>query len=194
MARKNRHKRLICYARPEKHASRNLFEICILAIRHALHQGAFSGRWTFHGIGSLGGEYDVDLGGGHHMKIEPRIPQQDYERIIRSFDVGLSLMWAPHPSVLPYELARGGVVTVTNEYGTRTQSQLAKFGHNIVAAIPTIEGVAAALRVAAGRSDDVQARLKGALFDWPTNWDKVFDDRFFRALASQFQIPAGCKR
>jgi hypothetical protein len=179
---------LLCYARPEKHAGRNLFEISVLAIRTALSQGVFVGDWTFHGIGSLGRAYEVDLGGGHSMNITPRLAQNEYETLLRTFDVGLSLMWAPHPSVLPFELARAGVVTVTNEYGVRTRRRLSKFGFNLVGGEPTIDGIADALRIAAERSYDVQARLKGAAFDWPTSWDEVFGPRFMASLERKFSM------
>ena len=184
----NRTRRLLCYARPEKHAGRNLFEISVLAIRTALSQGVFVGDWTFHGIGSLGRAYEVDLGGGHSMNITPRLAQNEYETLLRTFDVGLSLMWAPHPSVLPFELARAGVVTVTNEYGVRTRRRLSKFGFNLVGGEPTIDGIADALRIAAERSYDVQARLKGAAFDWPTSWDEVFGPRFMASLERKFSM------
>lgn len=188
MQTQDRPRRLICYARPEKHAGRNLFEISVLAIRTALSHGAFVGDWTFHGIGSLGRDYEVDLGAGHSMNITPRLVQSEYETLLRTFDVGLSLMWAPHPSVLPFELARAGVVTVTNEYGVRTRRRLSKFGFNLVCGEPTIEGIATALGIAAERSFNVQARLKGASLDWPTDWDDVFGPRFMANLETKFAI------
>jgi hypothetical protein len=194
MGRRGRPSRLFCHARPERHAGRNLLEICVLALRDALRDGMFTGNWTFHGFGSLGHDYELDLGGGHRMTIEARIAQDKYETLLRSFDVGLSLMWGPHPSIIPFELARAGVVTVTNEYGSRTQRKLAKFGYNIVGAVPTIDGIAAALGVAAERSKDLQARLQGAAFDWPVSWDEVFDDRFIAAVSKGFGIQAACKR
>lgn len=190
----SRHRRFVCYARPEKHAGRNLFEICVLATRAALAQGIFPGQWTFHGIGSLGRGYDIDLGGDQTMHVTARIPQDEYEAHLNSFDVGLSLMWSPHPSIIPFELARAGVVTVTNEYGIRDGTKLAKFGYNIVSAFPTIDGIVAALRVAVRRSADVQARVRAAAFDWPTDWDRVFSNRFIANVARRFGIPDACKR
>jgi hypothetical protein len=182
------HRRLICYARPERHAGRNLFEICILALRAALREQIFPGNWAFHGIGSLGREYEVDLDGEHTMTIASRIAQDRYENLLRSFDVGLSLMWAPHPSVIPFELARAGVVTVTNEYGVRTHQTLAQYGFNIVTATPTIDGIVAALATAVERSADVASRTRAASFDWPVSWDRVFDQKFITHLERHFAM------
>jgi hypothetical protein len=194
LRKRRRRRRFVCYARPEKHAGRNLFEICVLAIRAALRRGLFPGQWSFHGLGSLGRDYDVELDSGHVMQIMPRVAQDKYEALLRSFDAGLSLMWAPHPSVIPFELARSGVVTVTNEYGIRTRRKLAKFGHNLVVAEPTIDGIAEALGVAIERSGDVEARLQGAAFNWPVRWDQVFDRSFIANLARRFGIPEACRK
>jgi beta-1,2-rhamnosyltransferase WsaF-like protein len=190
MNKPGRPRRLICYARPEKHAGRNLFEITILALKKAIMNGVFPASWTFCGIGSLGHEYEVDLGRGRSMTIIPKLPQHEYEALLRSFDVGLSLMWAPHPSVLPFEFARAGIVTVTNEYGVRTKERLGKFGFNIVGAEPTIDSIAAALGIAVNRSADTQTRMKAAAFESPSDWDEVFNVKFLASLERVFGLAA----
>jgi hypothetical protein len=183
-----RAKRLICYARPEKHAGRNLFEVCILALREAIERGVFTGDWEFFGIGSLGTDYELDIGPGRTIKILSRMSQNEYETFLKSFDVGISLMWAPHPSVMPFELAKAGVVTVTNVYGTRDRRKLEKFGHNIVPSAATIEGIVNGLQVAVSRSTNMEARRKGAQFDWPTSWDTVFTPVFIDQLFYRVEI------
>jgi len=46
--------RLLFYARPEPHASRNMFEIGYLALRRAVKNGVFPAQsWEIHGIGAL---------------------------------------------------------------------------------------------------------------------------------------------
>lgn len=177
-----RKRRLLCYARPEKHAARNLFEIAILALRRAISEGIFKGDWEFWGIGSLGREYEMDLPDHQTVKIVPRIPQDEYEDFIRSFDVGISLMWAPHPSVLPFELARAGVVTVTNEFEERDATYLSAFGTNLVTAKPSVDEMVEALRVAVNRAEDFDRRIEQSMFTWPTDWDEVFDNSFFENI------------
>ncbi len=179
-------RRLIFYARPERHATRNLFEIGILALRAAVQAGVFPGEWTFFGIGSLGKDYTVHLHDGHAMTIVSRIDQSQYEQLLQSFDIGLSLMWAPHPSVMPFELARAGVVTVTNTFSNRDAALLAGFGDNIVPAPPTIDGIVGGLREAVRRAGHHETRIAAASLDWPTNWDDVFDAPFFAEFDTFF--------
>ena len=175
---KSARRRLICYTRPERHAGRNMFEVCILALRDAIKRGVFPGNWEFLGIGSLGNESEIDLGPGAALTILPRMPQDDYERFLLSFDVGLSLMWAPHPSVMPFELAGAGVVTVTNEFGGRTRDTVDRFGTNLILATPTLDGIIAGLQEAVHRSDNVVARRAASAIDWPRSWDEVFTPPF----------------
>lgn len=176
-------RKLIFYARPERHAARNLCDIGILALRRAVQAGVFDDRWTFHGIGAMGTSHRVELGHRSPLEITSRIPQEDYEKTLQSFDVGMSLMWAPHPSVLPFELARAGVVTVTNTFESRDLQALSRISANIVAAEPSIDHIAAALGKAVALAERHEVRAGGARFDWPSNWDRVFDAGFFDRLA-----------
>lgn len=189
MRQARRPKRLLCYARPEAHAARNLFEVCVVALRTARRQRVLSDDWEYVGIGSLGTGYEVDIE-GQMMKVIAKLPQAQYETMLQSFDVGLSLMWAPHPSVLPFELARAGVVTVTNEFCNRSAKRLAEFGHNIVPSEPSIEGIVRGLATAVERSKDVASRVKAAKLRCPTSWDDVFDSGFVTNLARAAELPA----
>ena len=46
-------RRLLFYARPEPHAARNMFELGVIALSRALAEGAFTGGWELHGIGTV---------------------------------------------------------------------------------------------------------------------------------------------
>jgi hypothetical protein len=169
---------LLFYARPEKHAGRNLFEIGVLALKAAVRQKIFDRTWKIVGLGALGNDLDVDLGDDCTLLVRSRIPQADYERLLKEVDVGLSLMWAPHPSILPFELAKAGAICVTNEYENRPKSLLESFGFNIVAAEPTISGIVDGLREAVSRTKNIPKRIDGSKFDWPVDWDVVFTREF----------------
>jgi hypothetical protein len=182
LAAKGRKKRLLFYARPERHAARNLFEVCVLALSGALEDGVIDASWDVIGIGSLGRDYKVEIN-GRPITIMSRVTQDHYESLLQSFDVGLSLMWAPHPSVVPFEMAKAGMVVVTNTFENRTHKILSRFGHNIVSCDPTIPGMVAGIKEAVHRSFDYRARVLGAEFDLPTSWDAVFTDTFYSALA-----------
>ncbi len=178
------HKKLFVYCRPEGHAGRNLFEVCVMTLRRCVEKKILDSSWELIGLGSMGYEGEIDLGAGVKLLIRSRVDQAEYEGLIQSFDVGLSLMWAPHPSVIPYELAGAGVVCVTNTYGYRNKAYFEDFGFNIVAANPSIEDLSEGVREAVRRSDDFDQRIKSAKNFLTTNWDTVFTPQFVKTALS----------
>ena len=171
-----RPRRLLFYARPEPHAARNMFELGVLALSRALERGTFAEGWELHGIGSVRAGRRLDLGGGALMELHPRAAQADYGGFMREHDVGLALMFTPHPSLVPLEMASAGLVTVTNTFENKTAESLEAISPNLIAAEPGIEAVAAALEDAAARVDDVEARLRGSAVRWPRDWGESFSD------------------
>ncbi|MBS3821111.1 MAG: hypothetical protein KGY81_05035, partial [Phycisphaerae bacterium] len=175
-------RKLLFYARPERHAERNLFAVGLLALRQALAKGYFPGPWEFHGIGTLIARCRVDLGEGRNLHIVPRVSQAQYEQFVPGFDVGLSLMMAPHPSVLPFEMLSAGMVVVTNTYGHRRKEFFAGISPNLVPCLPEVDSVAEGLRQAAAKATDTDARLRDATVAWNRSWDEAFSPAFIRRL------------
>lgn len=176
-------RRLLFYGRPEAHARRNLFEIGILALREAVSRGLFDGDWEFRGVGTLGPEYDIDLGHGRTMRLSGTLPQGDYGAALREFDIGLSLMLAPHPSILPFEMASAGQIVVTNAYESRTADVLRAISGNIEPCEADPFSVAEALAAAVARVGQHEARIKDASFDWVRDWDEAFDDKVMERIS-----------
>jgi hypothetical protein len=170
-----RPRRLLFYARPEAHAARNMFELGVLALGRALERGAFAG-WELHGIGTVRSGRRLHLGGGDWMQLLPRAGQADYAARLREHDVGLALMYTPHPSLVPIEMAAAGMLAVTNTFEHKTAAALAAISPNLVAAAPTVDGVADALCAAAAAADDVDARVRGSAVRWSRDWDASFGD------------------
>jgi hypothetical protein len=169
-------RRLLFYARPEPHAARNMFEVGALALSRALERGGFAG-WQLHGIGSVrGGSRRVELGGGVTMKLLPRASQADYAAMLLSHDVGLALMYTPHPSLVPIEMASAGMLTVTSTFENKTAGALSAISSNLLAAEPTIEAVADALCEAAAGVEDVERRVRGSRVSWSRSWDESLPD------------------
>ena len=168
-----RPRRLLFYARPEPHAARNMFELGVLALSRALERGAFADGWTLHGIGTVRAGRRLDLGGGALLELLPRSPQAAYGQRLREHDVGLALMYTPHPSLVPLEMASAGLLTVTNTFENKTAEALASISSNLIAAEPGIEAVAAALCDAAAGADDVERRLRGSRVRWPPGLGRV---------------------
>ena len=136
-----RPRRLLFYARPEPHAARNMFEVGVLALGRALESGAFAG-WELDGIGTVRGGRRLELGGGASLRLLPRVGQEEYAQLLRAHDVGLSLMYTPHPSLVPIEMASAGMLAVTNTFENKTAEALAAISPNLIAAEPGIEPIA----------------------------------------------------
>lgn len=176
-------KRLLFYGRPEGHARRNVFEIGILGLKAAIANGVFDSDWEFHGVGTLGPDYDVDLGHGRVMKLSGTLPQSDYGKALGEFDIGLSLMLAPHPSILPFEMASAGQIVVTNTYESRTCDVLRAISPNIEPCEADPFAIAEALETAVQRAKDSEARIHGTSFDWVRDWDDAFNPQVIEKIS-----------
>ncbi len=175
-------RRLLFYARPESHAARNMFELGVLALSRALEDGLFSG-WELNGIGSVEVGRNLSLGSGATLNLLPRADQDAYGQLVREHDVGLALMYTPHPSLVPIEMASGGMLTVTNSFENKTAAALAEISTNMITAEPTIDAVVEALREAANAVGDVDRRVAGSRVAWSTDWQDSFDDTLLDKLA-----------
>ena len=171
-----RSRRILFYARPEDHAARNMFEMGIAALVALFSDPAIvAAGWTAHGIGSIATADRLELVPGTFLQMVPKTSLQGYIDMLPGFDVGLSLMLTPHPSLVPLEMAAAGLPTVTNTFANKTAEALAGLSPNLVGVKPTLEGIVAGLRTAIGRVDDIEARLAGArAMTWPTDWDAAF--------------------
>jgi hypothetical protein len=182
-------RRLLFYARPEEHAARNLFELGAMALDDAVAAGRFAG-WELAGVGS------VELGGGSiplprsgaRLAVVPRAAQADYARLLASFDVGLALMHTPHPSLVPIEMAAAGMPTVTSSFANKDAAALARISSNLIAADPTVAGIAAALATAESRVGDLDARARGSRVAWPSSWDEALDDRVLAEIERLLEL------
>lgn len=165
-------RRMLFYARSEPHAKRNMFELGMIALSRTIESGAFGDEWEFFGIGSVSGRSRVALPHGNELDVLPRLNQSDYGEILGRHDVGLSLMLTPHPSLVPIEMASAGLVTVTNTFETKTADSLSAISGNLIAAEPSIEGIAAGLSAAVARSGDHDARIRNSAVDWSDDWER----------------------
>src|SRR5262249_61455388 len=90
---------------------------------------------------------------------------------------GVVVRYASHLSLVLLEMASGGMVVVSNTFGNKTAAALRDLSPNLVGAEPNISGVAAALTSCSRRIDDVEARVAGAGFAWPRDWNDSFDEK-----------------
>jgi len=175
-------RRFLYYARPESHAGRNMFELGILALREAIKNGAFSDEWTFQGVGALSDGLSVDLGAGFTMPLTQKLDINDYAAALKGFDMGMSLMLAPHPSLLPYEMASAGLIVVTNTFDYRNDHFFGAISKNVHSAAPSIVALANQIAHSVAEVENFEARIEGSNVDWHCSWDQAFSDEFIENL------------
>jgi hypothetical protein len=187
--RKNRV--LAVYARPEAHAGRNLFELALLALQDLCGRGVFGPEWSFVGVGALSRIPPVPLGGGHELVLKAKLPEHEYRQMMAEMDIGISLMYAPHPSVVPFEFATTGALVVTNIYENRSSAELRAICGNIVPCEVSLESVCAAIEDALSRVADATARAQHAYRPTSQSWEQIFSPDFIAAvLAANTGRPA----
>lgn len=175
-------RRLLFYARPEPHAARNMYELGLLALSQAVADGAFQGDWELHGVGTVDGRRQISLGSGATLELLPRSDQRSYATVLREHDVGLALMYTPHPSLVPIEMASAGMLTVTNRFENKTPETMAAISSNLITVEPTVEGISSGLHEATANVSDHARRASGSHVSWCRDWDTALSGEMIGRL------------
>ena len=173
--------RFLFYARPNN--QRNLFFRGIEAISEAIERGILDPRdWELHFVGKDLTEFL--LPGNIKPILSENLAWPDYAALIRRTDLGLSLMYTPHPSYPPLDLAACGSVAVTNQYGRKTS--LRQYSDNIICVgddtDSLVQGIAAGVKLARDRKqrkDNYQQSGLGR--DWAKAFEPVWQQLNLRA-------------
>jgi hypothetical protein len=119
------------YARPGN--LRNLYWRGVEAIGMAIEEGVLDrDGWRVIFVGR--DLEPVRLPGGVSPELLVNLPWPRYAEVVRSVDLGLSLMDTPHASYPPLDLAASGAVVVTNICGLKTS--LTRYSANILTVGP----------------------------------------------------------
>jgi len=176
-------KRFVFYSRPA--VNRNMFEMAALALIDAYKNGAFEGEdWEFYGMGI--GNTIIQLDDGITVKQLGRMPLKEYEAITKTFDLCLTLMSSPHPSLIPMDLAASGAIVVTNTFETKTEDYLRGLSPNIIPSSPELHALSDAIKAGVLRTQDVTARLDGAKVNWPKSWAETWGDEHRQFIKEVF--------
>lgn len=160
-----RRRRLLFYARPQVHAARNMFEFGLSALRLAVKcLGDELEGWDLVGVGASENS-TIKLDGDKTLRMMSKLDGYGYRQMLASSDVGLALMYTPHPSLVPLEMAAAGMLTVTNACMSKGKDAFADVSSLIHVAEPDVEAIAEAL-VAAFRQVNAGEVEAGDL-DWP---------------------------
>jgi len=114
--------RIVAYFRPEAHAARNCAEIILSALNKFIaacsERDTDLSHYEFIGVGSFRA-HQIELARGMRLNVISKMTHKEYSGLMSKSLVGISLMNAPHPSVVPFEMAAHGMHTVTNVYANR---------------------------------------------------------------------------
>jgi O-antigen biosynthesis protein len=103
------------------------------------------------------------------LRNAPWLDYAGYADLLRNADILLCLMLSPHTSYPVLEMAACGGLVVTNSFACKTADRLRRISPNIIAARPTIEGIAASLVEAAQQVTAGYDRF--APLDLPGSWE-----------------------
>lgn len=180
----SRKKRCVFYSRPA--VNRNMFELAALALIDAYKKGVFAEEeWEFYGMGI--GNTTVKLSEGVEIKQLPRMPLNEYKEITKTFDLCLTLMASPHPSLIPMDLAASGAIVITNTFGTKTPEYLTNISKNIIPARPGLEELSSAIQKGVIKTRDIQSRYNNAKINWPSSWDETWSDKHRAFITEVFK-------
>ena len=149
-----------------------MFELTALALTTAYRLGIFDpDEWDCVGMGL--GEGVVELLPGVRSVSLPRMDLSQYIEEVAGFDICLTLMASPHPSMIPMDLAGSGCIVVTNTFKTKTDEYLRGLSGNIIPAMPGLNEIVSALEVAKAKSQNLDDRYRFAeAMEYPRDWER----------------------
>ena len=117
--------------------------------------------------------------GGARRRKRARRPaasgQSKYGEILGGYDIGLSLMLTPHPSLVPIEMASAGILTVTNTFETKTAERLTAISGESDPGRSQHRGGGRRTRCRGWtRRRSRRADTRGAV-DWSDDWEESLD-------------------
>lgn len=159
---------LLFYARP--HNVRNLFFFGIEVLETAITRGVIDlNTWDIVFVGKDIPKIRLDDGRYSPKRLE-HLSWAEYAELAGKVDVGFTLMYTPHPSYPPFDLAASGAVVVTNTHGPKRD--LSAYSRNILCADPDVPSMLTALgeavRLAVREERVVNHRANALCTDWRT--------------------------
>lgn len=161
------------YARPNN--SRNLFYLGIEVIEQAIVQQVLDlEHWEIFLVGK--DIPTVSFSGGYEPIKCENFSWSEYARLVGTIDLGLSLMYTPHPSYPPLDLVASGAVVVTNRFANKRD--LSGYSANLICADLNRDALVDALRQAVTIALDTSVREQnysnnGLLTDWQLSFANV---------------------
>lgn len=147
---------LVFYARPNN--VRNLFYFGIEIIEAAIARGIIDlQEWELVLVGKDIPKLRFD-DGRYSPKTHENLSWTEYAALAGQADLALCLMYSPHPSYPPFDLAASGAVVVTNRFGIK--QDLSGYSGNIVCADTQIDAMLEAMARGARLAADSRQRAE----------------------------------
>lgn len=144
---------LIFYARPNN--PRNLFYFGIELLEAAIKRGIIDlTKWDILMIGSH--IPNVRFGNNYTPEKRENLTWAAYAELIGRVDLGLCLIYTPHPSYPPLDLAASGAIAVTNRFGNK--QEMSNYSANIICGDLNLASMTAALEEGISLSKDTVKR------------------------------------
>jgi len=163
--------RLFFYGRP--HNPRNLFNFGVNVLDEAIKQHVIdTDQWE---ICFAGANLDpITFCNGSKSTMMGQMSWEEYASFLRGVDLALCLMYTPHPSYPPFDVACSGGVVVSNKYMTKQSFPQCD---NVLMADLTIESLLDNLREGIVLALDTEKRRKNFENSTiPRNWDETLAD------------------
>jgi O-antigen biosynthesis protein len=166
-------KNFFFYARPNN--IRNLYYLGIRVINQALEIGLIDlARWNINFIGK--DLEKIKFVDSFAPNIYQNLSWDEYAKMIRKMDLGLCLMYSPHTSYPPLDLAASGSVAITNKYANK--QSLDNYSKNIICCDLDEKSLLDGIKNGMILSSDANERVSnynnnGMMRDWNLSFNKI---------------------
>jgi SAM-dependent methyltransferase len=163
------------YARPNN--LRNLFYLGLDVIDRAVSSRVLDlDRWELFFVGK--DLPSLTVGSSYRPQLIENLSWGEYVTLVRRMALGLCLMYSPHPSYPPLDLAARGAVVVTNRFGNKRD--LSMYSRNILCRDPDVGSLVQAVAEGVRLVGDLNERTRNFresvfLRDWSVSFDGVLD-------------------
>jgi hypothetical protein len=163
------------YARPNN--LRNLYFRGLEAISAAALRGVLDPeQWRLHIVGK--DLANITFPPGFEVSFLQNLDWSAYARLLRTMDLGLALMYTPHPSYPPLDLVASGAVAVTNRHGRKRS--LEEYSRNILCSDLGVDSLVHTLADGVALAKDSirrfgNFRAQGLCRDWHASLARALD-------------------
>lgn len=123
-----KNKKLFFYFRPEYFHTRNIPEMIWEAVYDFCHRHS---GFEIYLVGTIDTRFSFDLH-ENTIFVLSKLPNPEYQKLISSCDVVISMIYSAHPGVVAFQATASGIPTVTNVFENRDAEYLREISKNIV--------------------------------------------------------------